>query len=78
RLVELLSTNPARILGLDKGALSVGSEADLTVVDLERPFTVDPSAFRSKGRNTPFAGWSLRGQAVATIVQGEIVARALE
>jgi dihydroorotase len=77
RLIELLSVNPARLLGIPKGSLSVGSDADLTLLDLEQSHTVNPEAFQSKGRNTPFAGWELRGQAVATIVGGRLVWNAL-
>ena len=73
---SLLSTNPARILGLKKGRLTEGADADITLLDLERSHTVDPENFRSKGRNTPFGGWKLTGQAVATIVGGKVVWRA--
>jgi len=75
RLIELLSTNPARILGLKKGRLTEGADADVTLLDLDRSHTVDPENFRSKGRNTPFGGWELTGQAVATIVGGKVVWR---
>jgi dihydroorotase len=70
RLVALLSANPARVLGLPGGSLAVGSVADVTVLDLERERTVDPARFQTKGRNTPYAGWTLRGWPVATIVGG--------
>jgi len=73
RLVELLSSNPARILGLPKGSLAVGADADITILDLERTSTVRPERFQSKGRNTPFAGWELRGGPVVTVVGGRIV-----
>jgi dihydroorotase len=73
RFIELLTAGPARVLGIGKGTLAVGADADLTLLDLDRSFTVEPEKFLSKGRNTPFAGWTLRGQAVATIVGGEIV-----
>jgi dihydroorotase len=73
RLVELLSTRPARILDLPGGTLTAGSPADVTVLDLDRRRKVDPSRFASKGRNTPFAGWSLRGGPVMTIVAGRVV-----
>jgi dihydroorotase len=73
RFVELASTNPARILGLSKGNLSVGADADITLLDRERSHKVDPGKFRSMSRNTPFARWELRGQSVATIVGGRIV-----
>jgi dihydroorotase len=74
RFVELFSTHPARLLGLTaKGRISAGADADLTILDLHRPFTVDRSAFASKGRNTPFDGWTLNGGPVMTIVGGRIV-----
>ncbi len=73
RFIELLTAGPARVLGIGKGTLAVGADADLTLLDLDRTLTVDPEKFLSKGRNTPFAGWTLRGQAVATIVGGRIV-----
>ena len=70
RLVELLSTGPARVLSLPGGTLKEGSPADVTLFDLEKKVTVDPGAFRSRSRNTPFGGWKLRGAPVATIVGG--------
>jgi dihydroorotase len=73
RLVELLSTNPARILGLDAGEMTVGSIANLTVLDLERVAKVDAAAFASKARNTPFDGRELKGWPALTIVAGEVV-----
>jgi dihydroorotase len=73
RLIELLSAKPARILGLPKGSLAVGADADVTILDLDRPFTVRPETFQSKGRNTPFAEWNLRGRPVTTLVGGRIV-----
>jgi dihydroorotase len=76
RIVDALSTRPARILGLPGGTLAPGSPADLTVLDLERRVRVDPARFESKGRNTPFAGWTLQGAPVITIVDGRIVWRA--
>jgi len=74
RFVELLSANPARLLGLArKGRIAVGADADLTVLDPDLPVTVDKNRFESKGRNTPFHGWTLRGAPVMTIVGGRIV-----
>jgi dihydroorotase len=73
RLVELLSTGPARVLGVAGGTLEAGAPADITVLDLEREVTIDPAGFRSKARNTAFKGWTLRGSAVMTIVDGRIV-----
>jgi dihydroorotase len=71
-LVALLSTNPARVLGLPGGSLAIGGPGDLTLLDLERERTVDPARFHSKGRNTPYGGWTLRGWPVATIVGGTV------
>ena len=73
RLVTLLSTGPARVFGLPGGTLAPGAPADVTVLDLDRPRKVDPARFHSKGRNTPFAGWALKGAAVITVVGGRIV-----
>ena len=72
-MVSLLSTSPARLLGLPGGTLKPGSPADVTVLDLGRRDTVDPTRFRTKGRNTPFGGWSLEGWPVLTIVAGRVV-----
>ena len=73
RLVALLSTNPARVLGLPGGTLAVDAPADVTVLDLKRRRKVDPARFESKGRCTPFAGLTLRGWPVTTIVGGRVV-----
>ncbi len=73
RLVELLSCGPARALGVPGGSLAAGETADISVLDLEREATIDASRFRSKGRNTCFAGWRTTGAAVMTIVAGRIV-----
>jgi dihydroorotase len=73
RLVALLATQPARVLGLPGGSLAIGGPADLTLLDLDRERVVDPARFHTKGRNTPYAGWTLRGWPVATIVGGTIV-----
>ncbi len=73
--IEKMSTNPARILGIPGGCLAVGNPADITVIDLDREWIVDPERFVSKGRNTPFKGWRLRGKAYATIVGGRVIMR---
>lgn len=73
RFVELLSANPARLLGLpNKGRITAGADADLTVLDLGLETTVDKNRFESKGRNTPFDGWTLTGGVVMTIVGGRV------
>lgn len=71
--LEKLTYGPARILNLPAGKLEVGAPADLTLIDLNREFTVDVNKFKSKSRNSPFQGWKLRGKAVMTIVCGKIV-----
>jgi dihydroorotase len=72
RLVELLSTGPARAFGLPGGTLAPGGPADLTLLDLDKTVTVEPAGFRSKGRNTPFGGWQLTGAPVGTVVGGRV------
>ena len=71
-LVEKMSTNPARILGLETGLL-VGRPADITIIDPERSYRVNADNFRSLSRNTPFDGWDMKGKAVLTMVGGKIV-----
>ncbi len=73
RFVQLFSTNPARILNLDRGTLAAEAWADITVVDPELSWQVDSSQFCSRSRNTPFNGWKLRGGPAMTIVKGKIV-----
>jgi dihydroorotase len=73
RLVELLSTQPARIVGLDRGSLRVGSVADVSILDPERRWTYDANQSCSRSRNSPFHGVSFRGGPVATVVAGQIV-----
>ncbi|HEU0175856.1 MAG TPA: dihydroorotase, partial [Blastocatellia bacterium] len=72
RMVELLSTNPARIFNLHRGTLKIGAVADVTIFDPNREIKVDASKFQSKSRNTPFDGWELKGAPVATIVGGRL------
>ena len=76
RLVELLTSGPAKVMGLPGGTLALGSPADVTVIDLERKWTIEPKAFQSKSRNTPFGGWPVTGAAILTIVGGRVVFRA--
>ena len=74
-LVRLMSTNPARILGLTSGTLKVGAPADITIFDPECEWTVDAAKLVSKSHNTPFSGWQLRGKAVTVIVNGRLLMR---
>lgn len=72
RMVDLMARNPRRIFGL-KGGLDVGQRADLTVVDFDTPYTVDPETFQSMGKATPFAGRELYGRVLHTIYKGNPV-----
>lgn len=69
-LIARLTSGPARALGIDRGTLAPGADADVTLIDPDLPWRIDPEAFRSRSRNTPFAGWEVRGRAKAVIVGG--------
>jgi dihydroorotase len=73
RAIARLTADPARIFGLAKGTLSVGADADVAIVDPAREWVVDIAQSASKSRNSPFHGWKLRGQVLATIMGGKIV-----
>jgi dihydroorotase len=73
RLVMRMSAGPAKVLGLPGGSLAPGGAADVTVIDPQAAWTCDPTLFRSKARNTPFGGRTMRGRAVLTVVGGAIV-----
>jgi dihydroorotase len=70
--IRKLSLNPASILKLNKGSLSIGADADITIIDPNIAWTVDSTLFKSKSRNTPFNKWQLRGRAEQTIVGGKL------
>jgi dihydroorotase len=72
--VTRLSTGPARLLNLPGGSLALGAPADITILDLDKPWTIDPARFRSRSRNTPFKGWTGTGAPWMTIVAGVPVA----
>ena len=72
-LIERLTVGAARVLGLKAGTLGRGAPADVTVIDLEAAYKVDPDRFKSKSRNSPFRGWELRGRVAQTIVGGVVV-----
>ncbi len=71
-LVEKMSTNPAKILGLNIGIIT-GRPADITIIDPDRSHKIDSGKFRSLSRNTPFNGWNMKGKAVLTMVGGKIL-----
>ena len=71
-LITKMSTNPARILGLESG-LQVGYSADITIIDPDRSYRIEADSFQSLGRNTPFDGWDVKGRAFLTMVGGKVV-----
>jgi dihydroorotase len=73
RLVELMSVNPARILRIPGGSLAAGVPADVTILAPDLSVTIDRARLRSRSKNTPFHGWTLRGGVAATIVGGRVV-----
>ena len=73
RLVELLSANPAKVLGLPGGTIREGEPADLTILAPDTMVTIDAAAMRSRSKNTPFDGWTLKGAVAATMVAGKLV-----
>jgi dihydroorotase len=70
--IRKLTINPAQLLGIPKGTLRPGADADVTLIDPTARWTIDPSQFRSRSRNCPFAGWEVRGRAHTVIVGGEV------
>jgi dihydroorotase len=73
RLIEMYTVEPARLLKLDAGTLSIGARADVTLIDAELDWTVKVDQFQSASRNSPFDAWKLKGRAVRTIVGGKTV-----
>ncbi|MBM3970470.1 MAG: dihydroorotase [Planctomycetes bacterium] len=72
KLIAKLTVNPATILGIQKGTLKSGHDADVTIIDPTTSWRIDPAKFKSKGRNTPFAGWEVKGRAHTVIVTGRV------
>ena len=73
QLVEKMSWNPAQILGLECGTLQEGHPADVIIVDIEQEYKINKEEFVSKGKNTPFDGWKVKGKVLCTICDGKIV-----
>ncbi len=70
--IEKMTINPAKVLGIPKGTLAIGADADVTIIDPNVSWAVDPGRFQSKSRNTPFGGYQLRGRAETVIVGGKV------
>ncbi len=72
KMIELMSVNPCRILGVEGGSLTQGAEADITLIDPDLTFTYEEKDVVSKSKNSPFLNWSLQGKAVLTVLAGKI------
>ena len=77
QMIEKMTINPARVLGIDRGSLVPGAVADITVFDPNLKHTIDTATFASKSRNCPYHGWPVTGRALATIVRGEVKMNAI-
>jgi dihydroorotase len=73
RMIELLSVNPAKIISAEGGSLTKGGPADITIFDPEKQWTVHASRFKSKSRNTPFDGATLKGAPAGVVVDGTVI-----
>ena len=71
-LIAMLTYKPAGVIGVDKGTLSVGRPADITIIDPHAEYVIDTGKFRSKSKNCPYNGWTVKGRAEMTIVAGEV------
>ena len=72
QMAEKMSYNPAKVIGIDRGTLMEGKAADVTIIDPDAEYVIDPETFCSKGHNTPFAGHKVKGRVMYTIVNGTI------
>ncbi len=71
-LIKLMTARPAGIIGVDKGTLGKGRQGDVTIIDPQAEYKIDVNKFRSKSRNCPYNGWTVKGKVEKTIVGGEI------
>ncbi|MBR5467745.1 MAG: dihydroorotase [Firmicutes bacterium] len=72
-LIEKMTINPANVLGIEKGDISVGKVADIAIIDADTLYNIDVNTFKSKGKNTPFDGYEVKGKVLCTIVGGKVV-----
>ena len=73
RAIDMLTFQPNQLFKLDKGSLGIGKEADITLFDEKMEYTIDPSQFRSRSKNSPYKGWKVRGKVLRTLVNGKTV-----
>jgi len=71
-LIRLMTEMPAKIIGVDKGTLGIGKQADVTIIDPKAEYEIDVNKFHSKSKNCPYQGWKVTGKVEKTIVGGEI------
>ena len=71
-MLATVTSNPAKILDINKGSLEVGNDADLCVIDINKPWVVKQSELKSKSKNTPIENKKLQGQVLKTFIKGEI------
>jgi dihydroorotase len=72
QMIQKMTIEPAKVLSIDRGTLKVGAWADVTVIDPNVEWTIDPSKFLSKSRNTPYGGWKVKGRAEQVFVNGRL------
>ncbi len=72
-LITKMTYNPAKMLNIDKGTLTIGKSADITIIDPNKTYKIDANTFASKSKNTPFGGFEVKGKVMYTIVDGNIV-----
>ena len=73
RAIDMLTFQPNQLFKLDKGTLGIGKAADITIFDEKMEYTIDPSQFRSRSKNSPYKGWNVRGKVLRTLVNGKTV-----
>lgn len=73
QMAAKMSYNPAKVLGIDKGDISEGKVADIVIINPDEEYVIDVNEFESKGKNTPFNGWKVKGRVIKTIVAGDVV-----
>ncbi|MFM7151908.1 MAG: amidohydrolase family protein, partial [Gemmataceae bacterium] len=72
QVIRKLTVNPAKVLGIDRGTLRPGAIADVTIIDPDLEWTIQPAEFLSKSRNTPYGGWKVKGKASCVLLAGKI------